>query len=193
MTPRRWATPSPRSARSLARRAQCWSHTTCRRGHHAARARHAPGQRGSCDWSRQTKAASGSWSFKISSTEIARDREGDPVTAPVADFGGARAPDRPKARLRPNARTALRFLHDLLCEEGKSLPSAWQMPSDVRAVPLERWRASCLDRGLSADRDSFRTTFRRAHAALLAAGRIASREYAGEILVWPTRPEGGDS
>lgn len=132
----------------------------------------------------------GAWGFRIKSVELGRDAEGDPVSAPAAEIDDyrARAPDR-SARLGPNARTALRMLHDLLAEEGRPLPAAWGMASDLRAVPLERWRAYCRERGLTADPEAFRSAFRRAHAALLAACRIASREHNGEALVWPVRRE----
>jgi hypothetical protein len=134
------------------------------------------------------------WPFTITPVPLGTDADGEDVVGLVPEWGACRAGAANRsARLGPNARNALSLLCKLVKDEGRPLPDAWQMPPDLRAVPQERWRDYCRKGGLTADREAFRSTFRRAHAALLAARRIACREHNGELVIWPVRCEENDA
>ncbi len=125
------------------------------------------------------------FAFTIRAETLGEDEDGDRITAPVAEeaeiesgrAGGAKA-------LTPQQRTALRMLVDVAQTEGVALPAAWQMPADLRAVPIERWAAECEARHLSASPEarSRKQIFKRAAEDLRNRVAVAMREG----LVWAT-------
>lgn len=129
------------------------------------------------------------WPFIIKPVPLGIDADGEEVAGLVPQWEEPAARADRSVRLRPNARTALRLLHDLLAEEGRPLPASWQMAPALRAVLLQRWRAHCRERGLTADPDHFRKVFSRVFTSLRDVRRIACREHQGETLVWACRRE----
>jgi hypothetical protein len=99
--------------------------------------------------------------FRLATVDLPRGRYAEPRETCIAE-PASRAAAPPRERLPPNARKALGFLGDAVADEGEPLPPEWHMPSDLRAVVWDTWRARCRERGLAADPEAFRSTFRRA-------------------------------
>ena len=124
--------------------------------------------------------------FEIRPVTLGTDEDGDPITAPVAcpvEGGRTKGPKLSKA-----VNTAARWLADLICGEGKALPSEPGFPSvPLSGVQEDRWRRECDDRRLStAEKSDDRArAFRAAYRKLREAGVVA----ACNGWVWLTDPE----
>lgn len=122
--------------------------------------------------------------FRLRLLDLEPDADGEARRTCIAEEAEAGA--RSGKPLPPAARTALRFLADLVLAEGSPLPqgAAWPEPglSGVREV---RWREECESRHLSsaATAQSRDRVFRDAAQRLRDGGSIAMRDG----WVWTTR------
>lgn len=93
--------------------------------------------------------------------------------AEEAEGGG-----RQRKPLAQTARNALGYLSDLVIGEGQALPPSLPLPSGLKGVLEERWRAECASRRLSlAEKEKDRDrVFRRAAQELRDAGVIGMRD-----------------
>ena len=94
------------------------------------------------------------------------DEDGDPITAPVAE--PVEGYSKPAARLTPLEKNAVAFLADLLCDEGKPLPTRPGFAPHLNDVEEQRWRDICDTRRLSMaeSRDDRKRVFRNVSQAL---------------------------
>ncbi|MBL6082484.1 AAA family ATPase [Belnapia sp. T18] len=119
--------------------------------------------------------------FEVEVVHLGTDQDGDPITRPIAVEADEAASTQASSKRRSLSKrdsTALGFLHDLLCTEGKPLPPAWGMASDLRCVPLTRFKEECERRGLSASNDARNrmTSINQAVQALNFAKALAIRD-----------------
>lgn len=119
------------------------------------------------------------FAFTIRAETLGEDDDGDRITAPVAEeAAGDAAGASGRRALPPQQRTALGMLADLAAAEGQPLPAAWQMPADLRAVPIDRWAAVCEARHLSASPEARnrRQIFKKAAEGLRDRAAVAMRD-----------------
>jgi AAA domain len=127
-------------------------------------------------------ASDATLSFSIRSERIDEDEDGDAITAPILEEADASG----HVRLGRAEGMARKFLTDLIASEGKPLPAGRDFPTGPLGVSMERWRAECASRGLSASdkADSARKAFVRAAEGLTAKRETASRDG----IVWLVNP-----
>lgn len=127
--------------------------------------------------------------FRLRVVDLAPAEDGTERKTCIAEE--AEGEGRRCATLPQAARTALRYLADLITVEGEALPAGPHYPMGVRGAPLERWRAECESRKLSGGKteENRDRAFRGAVQKLRNAGRIAVRDK----LVWMTRVGEGDA
>jgi hypothetical protein len=120
--------------------------------------------------------------FTIRATELGRDEDGDPITAPVLDEVDGPVGRKPR-KLSPQVRQGFAILHDTITARGAPLPNLDGFPtSNLRGCRVEEWRRECTARALagSDDDETRKRVFRRVRTELTNAGLIAERDG----LVW---------
>jgi hypothetical protein len=84
---------------------------------------------------------------------------------------------RPKQSLTARQSNAVDTLQALIAVEGSELPSTFNLPAGVSAVPVERWREELLSRGIvDGEGTNPRADFRRLKDALQARKLICERD-----------------
>jgi len=124
--------------------------------------------------------------FRLEPVEIGRDDEGNPRRTCVAV--PTEAPDAAHhgAKLSPQHRLALGYLHALITSDGHDLPNGRGFPRSLtRGARVEAWQRECDRRGLSASSDpkNRERAFRSARQALKAKHVVAECDG----FVWPLR------
>jgi hypothetical protein len=125
--------------------------------------------------------------FTLESTEIGKDADGVPTTAPIVVPVEA-APRRQAAkpnRLPKAATTALRALTEALDEQGQVPPASNHIPSNTKVVTTAVWRKQAYLRGISTSDEerAKQQAFKRASDYLIGAGPVGFWNY----QVWLTR------
>lgn len=116
--------------------------------------------------------------FTIRATELGRDEDGDPTTAPVLDEVDGAVGKKPR-KLSPQVRQGFAILHNTITARGAPLPNLDGFPSaSLRGCRVEEWRRECTARALagSDDDDTRKRVFRRVRTELTNAGLIAERD-----------------
>jgi hypothetical protein len=123
-----------------------------------------------------------SYRFRLATVELPGGDDGEARRTCIAEEAEGGPLQRSGARptLSANARQAVRALADLIGAEGLPLPTGGQWPTsaDLRAVPVERWRAECDTRGLSLAQkpDDKRRVIDRVMTTARTAGAVAVRD-----------------
>ena len=121
--------------------------------------------------------------FRLQPVEIARDKEGAPVTSCVV-VATERPVEAPKRASIPKAaQTALRALAEASDEQGTPAPPSERIPRGIKTVTVDWWRAQAYRRGISTGEERAKQqAFKRASEYLIGASRVGT----WDDLVWLT-------
>ena len=112
--------------------------------------------------------------FKLEIVTLGQDEDGDDITtAIVSDHRLDTEKENSRAKLSKSQRRAMELLERCVIDEGKPAPTT-EYPQRVLVVPMERWRTTCINGGLSpaGTKESADKAFRRAVRDLVAMHRI---------------------
>ncbi len=131
----------------------------------------------------------GQWAaFALRVIDLGQDAEGEPVSSCVVDpVDSAPATTR---RRKPQGQAGIAYgaiVAAINEGAGEAAPHHRDIPPGVTVVPVERWRAEALDRGLTspeAPADTRRKAFHRAKVALVNGGYVSCRMVDGSELCW---------
>jgi AAA domain len=121
---------------------------------------------------------------KLETVIVGKNQDGDDITScvivPIDDFDEPTDAKKPR-KLSDRDSLSLAALDEVTLAEGKHAPPSMQLPTAVRVVPVEAWRAEVLVRGI-IDRESKnpRVDFNRIKTKLTGRGLIGERDG----LVW---------
>lgn len=128
----------------------------------------------------------GVYHFVLEGVAIGIDTDGDPVTAVVAvetDEAATQSATAKRRKLNDGQRVALDRLNNLILDRGRPPPGMLHLPSSVKVVDLEDWKASLISGGvLDEGAPGFRTDWKRLKTRLVEL-RLISIEGG---LVWRT-------
>ncbi len=110
---------------------------------------------------------------RLKAIEIAKDEDGEPITACVVVEEDVPAEHAGK-RLSGQALIAYRQLEKAIAEAGETPPASDHIPKNVKAVPLTLWRRYCYQGGITSvdTKDAKKKAFPRAVTRLQEIGLI---------------------
>ena len=88
-------------------------------------------------------------SSALETVEVGTDSDGDTLqSCVIVEAEPSSVSEASRRKLSPKASLALEALAEVILAVGQPAPSSFGLPSHLKAVPLEKWRAEMLSRGV---------------------------------------------